>query len=693
MKASVAALIKHGYSPSKRVRSCLMLGVVFATFGISMDGAEAPSTYSPVYAPRMSLTDLSLAELLEVQFDTVSTASRRSQRIWEAPASVSIVTREEIKSFGYRTLADALGGAPGVYLTDDRYYTYLGLRGFSRPGDYNSRVLLLVDGSRANDNIYDSGWIGHESPVDVDNIERVELIRGPSSSLYGSSAFFGTVNVISRRGGSLNGVEATAEAGSLDTTRGRLAAGHLLRSGLEYFVAVSHYDSGGQKRLYYAEYDTPDFNFGVAENLDYERATHFTGNAIFRGFTLSAVFNSRVRGIPTAGFESHFNDPRAQTEDIGGHADLKFEHEFANGLHLTMRTGYHWYEYHGVYPYNEAAPDEPALVTLNIDEAHGEWWGTETTVSRKIFDQITLTGGGEFRRNLRQDQSNYTLSEPVVDLLESQATSTVLGGYVQADWAIRSNLILSTGFRIDHYSSFGSTKNPRLGLLYQPWEGTTAKLLYGRAFRAPNAYELYYVYYDQAGNPELRPETIETYEAAFEQALTEAVKFTASGSYYQVKDLIAFDYSPTVYSFANQEQAETVSGELGLEGRWPSGWFGRVSYTAQRAEDGDGLELTNSPRSLAKAHVRMPLAKDRIFLGVDVQYIGSAKAVKAGRVDPSWVANATLYGRRIAPGFEVSASVYNLFDRDVGSTGFEDHRQRVLYRNGRSLRVRLTYTY
>jgi len=692
MNALLAALIAHGSGISKRVGSALLLVVGVVTIDVSVRGAESPSTYSAAYAPRMSLTDLSLAELLEVQFDTVSTASRRSQRIWEAPASVSIVTREEIKSFGYRTLADALGGAPGVYLTDDRYYTYLGLRGFNRPGDYNSRVLLLVDGSRANDNIYDSGWVAHESPVDVDNIERVELIRGPSSSLYGSSAFFGTINVISRRGGSLNGVEATAEAGSLKTTRGRLAAGYLLPSGLEYFVAVSHYNSGGQKRLYFAEYDTPELNHGVAENLDHERATHFTGNATFRGFTLSGVFNSRVRGIPTGSFGSYFNDPRSRTEDVAGHADLKFEHEFSSTLQLTMRVGYHWYEYHGVYPYDEAAPDEPASVILNIDEAHGEWWGTETTASRK-FDRLTLIGGIEFRRNIRQDQSNYTMAEPVRDLVDSQATSSVLGFYSQADWAVRSNLILSAGLRYDHYSTFGSAKNPRLGLMYQPWETSAAKFLYGKAFRAPNAYELYYIYYDQAANPDLRPETIGTYEAVFEQSLTKAVKVTASGSYYKVKDLIAFDYSPEVYSFLNQEQAETFSGEFGLEGRWPSGWFGRVSYTAQQAEDGDGIELTNSPKSLAKGHVRVPLVKDRIFLGADIQYIGSARAVKSGRVDPSWVANATLYGRRIVPGLEFSASIYNLFDRDVGSTGFEEHRQRVLYRNGRSLRLRFTYTY
>ncbi|MBL9202336.1 MAG: TonB-dependent receptor [Opitutaceae bacterium] len=647
---------------------------------------------APSRAGEAGLADLSLRELLNVQFDTVSTASRRSQRIWEAPASVSLVTREEIKAFGYRTLADAIAATPGAYTTDDRYYTYLGVRGFSRPGDYNSRVLLLVDGSRANDNIFDSGWVGHESPVQIEDVERVEIIRGPSSSLYGSSAFFGTINVISRRGGSLNGVETSAEASSLRSWRGRAAAGWRFKSGLEIYGAVTRFTTRGEPRLYYAEFDSPATNHGVAEDLDYQRATHFAGNAVWRGFTLSAGYNDRIRGIPTGSFSAAFNDRRSRTRDSSGFVDLKFEHTLPGGTQFMARLGQHRYDYRAAYPYDMAAPGEPPDIVGNHDSARGEWRGLETAISHRFLDRLTLTIGGEWRDNFRQDQLNFDETDPVTVYVDSHASEVVKGVYSQVDWSVLPDLIVSGGARYDHYDSFHGTASPRFGLIYRPWATGAAKVLYGRAFRAPNAYESHYVSAGQNPNPDLRPERIATYEVIFEQQVGQAVKLTASGSRYHARGLIAFDYDPAVYSFQNTEEARTTVAEFGAEGRWLDGWFGRVSYTVQKAEDARGVELSNSPRNLAKAHVRVPLFGGRVWVGTEVQRVGSARTVQPGRTEAEWVANMTVLARELASGFELSASVYNLLDRRVGNTGFDEHRQRIIHGPGRAYRVRLSWS-
>src|SRR6185295_4844201 len=118
-----------------------------------------------------------------------------------------IVTADEIKKFGHRTLAEVLRSVRGIYVTYDRNYANFGIRGFDRPGDFNTRVLLLVDGHRMNDNLYDSALLGSEATLDLDLIDRVEVIRGPSSSIYGNSAFFGVINIITRRGGQIDGAE------------------------------------------------------------------------------------------------------------------------------------------------------------------------------------------------------------------------------------------------------------------------------------------------------------------------------------------------------------------------------------------------------------------------------------------------------------------------------------------------------
>src|SRR5476649_2179945 len=149
------------------------------------------------------LPDLSLEELMSLDAGRVFGASGRLQPVTEAPASVSFITAEEIQRYGYHTLADILRGVGGMYVTDDRNFSYLGVRGFGNPGDYNSRVLLLVNGHRVNDNVYGQAEIGEEFGIDPAMFERVEIIRGPASSLYDNSAFFAVVNVITRTGASL----------------------------------------------------------------------------------------------------------------------------------------------------------------------------------------------------------------------------------------------------------------------------------------------------------------------------------------------------------------------------------------------------------------------------------------------------------------------------------------------------------
>ncbi len=138
-------------------------------------------------------------EILFQDIASVYSASKYDQKVTEAPARISIVTAKEIQRYGHRTLADILNSLPGFYITNDRNYDYTGARGFSLTGDYSTKFLQLVDGHRMNDNIYDSMYIDRGFVLDVDFIDRVEVVRGPSSSLYGSSAFFGVVNVISKK--------------------------------------------------------------------------------------------------------------------------------------------------------------------------------------------------------------------------------------------------------------------------------------------------------------------------------------------------------------------------------------------------------------------------------------------------------------------------------------------------------------
>src|SRR5512142_1059487 len=222
------------------------------------------------------LKQLSLEELMNIEVQTIYSASKHEQKVTEAPSSVSIVTSAEIKQYGYRTLADILRSVRGFYVTNDRNYSYVGVRGFGRPGDYNSRILLLIDGHRTNDNIYDQAFVGTEAIIDVDLIDRVEIVRGPGSSLYGSNAFFAVVNVVTKRGRDVRGVEISGEAGSFNTTKGRLTYGGRSQNGLEAVASGTSYGSRGQS-LYFPEFDPAistdprAANGGISDRSDYDR--------------------------------------------------------------------------------------------------------------------------------------------------------------------------------------------------------------------------------------------------------------------------------------------------------------------------------------------------------------------------------------------------------------------------------------
>jgi len=250
--------------------------------------------------------------ILFADIPSVFGASKYEQSLTEAPASVSIITADEIKKYGHRNLADVLRSVRGFYTTADRAYTFLGVRGFARLGDYNTRVLLLVDGVRLNDNIFEQAFIGNETPIDIDMIDRIEIIRGPSSSLYGTNAFFGTINLITKRGRDLRGGEISAEAGSLGTYKGRLSYGNRYENGLEAMVSVSSYTSDGHSQLYYKEFDDLGRNGGIAQNVDDESYRDVLAKLAYGDFSMQAGMINRQKTLPTAAYADSgvvFNSP------------------------------------------------------------------------------------------------------------------------------------------------------------------------------------------------------------------------------------------------------------------------------------------------------------------------------------------------------------------------------------------------
>ena len=202
--------MKNSFAMIPAARPTLLAVALWATF---LSAAHADDT---AVRDVDALADLSLEQLLDVN---ITSASKFSQRASEAPASVSVLTAEDFRTYGWRTLVDALNSVRSFYFVTDRAYSYLGVRGFQPVGDYNARVLLLIDGYRFNDNIFDQAQVGREFGLDLDLIERIEIVRGPSSSVYGGNALLAVVNVITKPAaaigaGAAGGVELSGALGS-----------------------------------------------------------------------------------------------------------------------------------------------------------------------------------------------------------------------------------------------------------------------------------------------------------------------------------------------------------------------------------------------------------------------------------------------------------------------------------------------
>lgn len=313
--------------------------------------------------------DMSLEQLMDVE---VYGASKYKQKISDAPSSISVVTADEIQTYGYRTLVEILSSLRGFYSSYDRNYNYLGVRGFGRPGDYNSRILLLVDGRKVNDNLYESASIGNDFLVDVDLIDRVEVIRGPGSSLYGSSAFFAVVNVITKNPTDYNGAEVSTEISKWETYKQRATYGTKFDNGTEAMVSSTYYDSAGDDH-YYSEF-SGEPSEGWAKNADGERARSFFAKLIRGDWTFETAYVDRDKNMPTGpwyGAGMLFNDNRSITHDKTGFFDLKYNHEFENELGFMARFFYGWYDYDGDYVYDDTPP------YINDDYLRSKWYGTE----------------------------------------------------------------------------------------------------------------------------------------------------------------------------------------------------------------------------------------------------------------------------------------------------------------------------
>ncbi len=637
----------------------------------------------PAAAGATDLTNMSLEQLMQV---SVVGASKYKQQQNQVGAAVSIITRQEIQTFGWRTLDQALASLPGIYTTYDRQYTYLGVRGFGLPGDYNTRVLVTIDGNAVNDPNYNTGPFGRQFPLDMDLVERIEFIPGPGGAVYGQNAMFAVVNIVTRTGADVHGAELAADYQKPQSlVEGRATWGDHLNNGIDVLLSVSDMDAKGQNLFF--TYPTAPIPDGVATGLDGDRTEQFFGSVARGPWSFELVYGFEHKDDPTASF---FSDPlvAGQFSDSGYTlTQLQYQDNFAEDtLHVTGRV------------FTGDAPADANFSYSRLMYSYpvwGNWFGTEERVVSTALAAHTLMLGVEA-------QDNYYIKQAVIDFAESaydyalRESGYQAGLYGQDEWRMSNALTATLGLRVDHDdTSVTDAKqtylSPRVALLWQAAADTTTKALYGIAHRLPNVYEDTPGFGAGFNSLGLSGETIDTLEFDVDQRITRDLKMRAALYQWRLHDLIEENYVTGEYQ--NEPPVETRGIELSTDKTWESGARLRDSVSYQDAENQGGGWAVNSPKVLGKLNFSTPLPVAGLRIGYEQQYDSRRMTLNGTTLGGYGLTNLFLSTDALAGGLELSLALENLTNKHYAEPASANNWQNSLEQDGRSGRLKLTYAF
>ena len=635
----------------------------------------------PAARANTDLTTLSMEQLMDLR---VVGASKYEQKQSEVAAAVSIITREEILAFGWRTLGQALASLPGVHTTYDRQYTYLGARGFGLPGDYNTRMLLTINGNRSNDVVFDAALLGREFPLDLGLVERIEFIPGPGGAVYGQNAMFGVINVVTRQGSGFEGAELAAAVQSPQATQeARASWGRRFESGTDVVLSVAAERSRGENRFY--DYGATGIS-GVARGLDGERDREVFASVASGAWSFDFVLSDRRKDDPTASFRADPLVKGGYERDRNLHTQLQYHDNFDAGqLQMSARVFLGEQRFTGLFNYG----------TPFLSTGSSSWRGIEWHLLTTHWSGHKILVGMEAQANTRADQAFKDVLVPANDLV-IPGSGRRLGIFVQDEARITDTLATTVGLRVDRTNGANTASSPRAALIWQATPATTLKALYGRAHRAPNANERDYDDgVSQVANPTLKGERIDTFELVTDQRVGDDLALRASLYRWTMRGLITLGIDPVsgLTQYQSGQDVKARGAEFSASQAWPGGTRLRASVSLQDVSLAGGAALPNSPKLLGKLNLVTPLPWSGLRLGYELRYGSQRHTLDGSPLGGYALSNMRLlfdgWNRRL----EVGLSVHNLQDKHYAQPAASRNWQNALEQDGRSVRIDALYRF
>jgi iron complex outermembrane receptor protein len=590
---------------------------------------------------------------------------------------VTVVSGDRIRRFGYRTVGEAVGAVAGAYLVDDRLSYAIGIRGLQSPGDFNTRLLVLIDGATVNEAWGEFAGVGYDALVSIDDIARIEVIRGPVSSVYGTNAFYGIINIVTRGAtdtprawgqaavASINGVTAGAGFAAGDVHRQLRGSVHVM----DRFGDTTTLDelpnqqltADGSRAVSAALVGAYDGSFAQIRAVRYDRQSPF------------APYDVDPGGRP---YEQH--DTQLLVE--GGHT-----REVSKHVTVAARV------YGNFYKFNDSAP--PAEGAPLDTEGTAQVIGAELRGRYEVIapDKLGITVGTEtsYNRTWSRAHVEDTTTIPPIDRpfhyvvegtfaeLDAQPTPWLgFTGGLRYDLRYNRRYVLPAGPISGRLMNRAS---PRLALFVAHPEHYGVKLLYAEGFRVASAFEgVFDDGMDFAPNPNIRYERIRSVEVVAWAKLRPGLSLRLSGFGWAVGDAIEQgpdrdDMSKLQFQNVGSYASRGVEAEASYRDR--RGWyaFAGLAFTRVRGTRGEGGmtipvkygEVPNAPEITASVGISTPELFERVHASTEVTVLGERATRPLGPAMPSpaspaWVGwNATLHAPSIA-GFDVTCGVRNL---------------------------------
>jgi outer membrane cobalamin receptor len=632
----------------------------------------------------------------------VSIATGTPKPIFQSAAVTSVITAEQIKSMGATELHEVLETVPGIHAgvqdsTGDYYYS---VRGISNTT--NSQVLMMLNGTRITTPF--RGTVMDFTEIPLEAIQRVEVIRGPGSALYGADAFAGVINIITKKANDINGTTLGARVGDHSTQsgwgqHGAKWAGWDVATSLQY-----QHTSGDEGRIIKADSQTTiDSALGTHAsrapgpmNTRYETLNghlnlqrkhwdigFWAFNSIDGGTRAGAAAaldpNSRANG------EQYMGDIRYSTEDWFDDWELMAH---ASYLQTGFQTQFQVFPDNAVLPIdrngnvNFVSSSSPVLFSNGAVADLGRIQKIPSIELSSIYQGwknhlLRLSSGFRYEELITNQLTNFGYGVPlpaVVDGALTDVTGTqfvylpnthrsIWSAVAQDEWQFAKNWQLTVGVRFDDYSDFGSTINPRAALVWDINEHLTSKLLYGKAFRAPN-------FSEQGnqnnpvivGNKQLKPETINTVEWAFDYRPFSSLRTAVNLYYYEINNLIAIPPGTVTYSNSGNQNG------YGTEFEWnwqiAEQWNVMGNYAWQNARNNaSNTRVTGVPEHHVYTAVRWQFLP-QWQLQPQINWVGGRTRLSGDNrpLQDYQTLDLTLRGKKLLGQLNMAASIHNMFD-------------------------------